>query len=81
MIDIEITTRNIQLTQKDQFLASGVNIREALRPEFQSAISAKPITESYNRLRVAPITLKFMIRKYSEQLIYKPLREVQFWFS
>jgi hypothetical protein len=81
MIEIRGKTRRLEFSKDEQFLASGATTRKALVEQFNRALSMKPLAESDIFLNVSESALKLMIRKYSEQLVYQPLREIQFWFS
>jgi hypothetical protein len=82
MIRIHITKKDIHLDPDELSLAAGSSARNVLRDEFLRRIEAK--TGRYNpitTLMVNESTLKRMISKYSEQVIYQPLNEIRFWFT
>jgi hypothetical protein len=81
MISIGVTTRRLEFTKNEQFLASGATSRKALIAEFEKLLANKPPVGSTISLHLTESALKLMIRKYSEQLVFQPLREIQFWFS
>ena len=81
MITLEVEKRNISFSKNEQNLAIGATSRKALEVEFQKILSRKTPTCSKNTLVVSETTAKVMTRKYSEQLVFQPLKEVQFWFS
>lgn len=82
MILIDVRVRQIQLSSEEQSLATAASAREALRLEFLSQIAtSKPAYQPRCQLQVDELVLKRMIVKYSEQLIYRPLEEVRYWFA
>ena len=81
MITIDIETRKFTFTKDEQNLANGATSRKALENEFQKLLSQKVPVISHDTLNISETILKVMIRKYSEQLIFQPLKEMQFWFS
>jgi hypothetical protein len=81
MIKIDVETRKMAFSEQEQNLANGASTRKKLETEFQKALSRKTPTISNYTLNVSDSILKSMIRKYSEQLVFQPLKEMQFWFS
>lgn len=81
-IIIDIEEKNIHLLPEEEFLATAANSREKLRFQFQAQIaSKKPIHSYLGSFEIHEDTLKRMIVKYSEQLVYRPLEEIQYWFA
>lgn len=79
---IDIEHRHIKLSAAEQSLATAANSRQQLRFQFQSQISStKPPYKKAGSLQIYEDTLKRMIVKYSEQLVYRPLEEIQYWFA
>jgi len=80
MITVNIAQRKITFSRQEQGLATGANARAALKPEFQSAISART-TKSRAVQTLSQSALERMIVKYSEQLVFQPLHEIRHWFT
>jgi hypothetical protein len=82
VILIDVRVKRIHLSSEERSLATAASAREALRLEFLSQISAsRPAYQSWCQLRIDELVLKRMIVKYSEQLVYRPLEEVMYWFA
>ena len=81
MITIDVETRQVAFSKQEQNLANGATSRKKLETEFQKSFSRKTPVISHHTLQVSDSILKVMIRKYSEQLVFQPLKEMQFWFS
>ncbi|MGB3208424.1 MAG: hypothetical protein WBB28_25850 [Crinalium sp.] len=61
-------------------LATGAYARKALVNQFllkTNVFQYEPLVS----LDISETTLKKMIDKYSEQLIYKPIEEIKYWFA
>ena len=80
MITLNIKTKLISLTEHEQGLAAAAQSRSAMEPEFRAAIQRRS-TESETSLSLAEATLGQMIVKYSEQVVFQPLREIRHWFT
>ncbi|MBW4540239.1 MAG: hypothetical protein KME43_13985 [Myxacorys chilensis ATA2-1-KO14] len=81
-IEIAIEHRHLKVSPAEQALAQAAASRDALKVQFLSQLASKSLTYTLTQtLGVNPNTLKLMVRKYSEQLVYQPLEELQFWFS
>ena len=79
---VVIEEKNIHLSSEEQFLASAANSREKLSNQFQSQINSKSYQYRHKAsLQIHEDTLKRMVVKYSEQLVYRPLEEIQYWFA
>ncbi|HEY9697671.1 MAG TPA: hypothetical protein V6D10_10440 [Trichocoleus sp.] len=82
MIQLHIERRPIQLSPLEQSLAKAAASRHALRLQLQHQIAHK--LGAYHPaclLSIHPDTLKYMVTKYSEQLVFCPLVEIQQWFN
>jgi hypothetical protein len=80
MITLNIKTKLISLTDHEQGLATAAQSRSAMEPEFRAAVQLRS-TESNTSLNLAEGTLGQMIVKYSEQVVFQPLREIRHWFT
>lgn len=81
MITIEVETRKMAFSKQEQNLANAATQRKKLETEFQKSFSRQTPVILNQTLQVSDSILKVMIRKYSEQLVFQPLKEMQFWFS
>lgn len=81
MIILNIERRVITLSSQAQNLATGVYGREALRPEFLRSISIAPPYSPIPSINIHESILKRMTVKYSEQLVFQPIKEIQYWFT
>lgn len=80
MITLTIRKQIISLSRHEQGLATAAHARSAMAPKFRDAI-ARCTTESTCSLTIAETTLERMVVKYSEQLVFQPLQEIQYWFT
>ncbi|MDV3348831.1 hypothetical protein QGP82_09035 [Leptothoe sp. LEGE 181152] len=81
-IEISLYRRQIQLSVSEQSIVQAASSRKAMRDHFQTRLANKATAySSIGTLQISPSTLKVMVRKYSEQLVYKPLEELGFWFG
>lgn len=81
-IEIELHSRQIDLSTSEQSLAQAASSRKVMRDQFQSQLAGKATSYSpAGVLKVSSSVLKVMVQKYSEQLVYKPFEELAFWFS
>jgi hypothetical protein len=81
-IQITIERRQFYFSSFEQTLAKGAVSRKALQSQFQSQLENKRVGYVLETpVFVRPETLKRMITKYSEQLVYRPLEELQYWFT
>nr|WP_290222515.1 hypothetical protein [Trichocoleus desertorum] len=81
-IQITLEHRRLQLSQEEQALAKAATSRNALRREFKAQIADRRLTYApVSVFQLRRDTLKRMISKYSEQLVYRPLEEMQYWFT
>ncbi|HEY9697119.1 MAG TPA: hypothetical protein V6D10_07650 [Trichocoleus sp.] len=82
MIQLNIERRHIQLSPLEQSLAKAAASRHALRLQLQTQIAHQlSAYRSVTSLSIHPDTLKCMVTKYSEQLVFRPLVEIQQWFN
>jgi|GEM_PF-5060555 len=75
MIQLNIEVRRYNFSQEEQFLARGCSDRQALLPQFNNIMEHKHYTDSNYSIRIDPSLITRMIKKYSEQLIYQPVKE------
>jgi len=80
MITLNIKTKLISLTDHEQGLATAAHSRSAMEPEFLAAIERRS-TVTGRSLSVTEAALGQMIVKYSEQVVFQPLREIRHWFT
>ena len=81
MIEINIERRKIKLATELQGLITGAGERMRLRIELDRALSLyMNYTESL-AAGIAETTLKHMVTKYSEQLVFQPVNEIRHWFT
>jgi len=80
MIRLEIEHRVIELPEEHQGLATGAYARSALAPVFKEAIEMH-VQQTTIVLPLSESTLGRMIVKYSEQVVFQPLREIRHWFT
>lgn len=83
MIEVWLERRHIHLSAIEQSLAKAAASRHAIRLQLQARLASK-LSEAYipeAPLFIHPNTLKWMVTKYSEQLVFRPLDEVRYWFS
>jgi len=80
-INVQVENRTLELTTQELSLAAGANARQALFPEFMNIISTKLVYGHVTTLRVHESIITRMIAKYSEQLVFQPLREIQLWLA
>jgi hypothetical protein len=82
MIQIQLTCRTIQLSGLEQSLSKAALSRHALRLHLQTRLNQTLLPYSPGpSLLIHPCTLQRMVVKYSEQLVYRPLEEMQHWFG
>ncbi|MBD2019061.1 hypothetical protein H6F43_02530 [Leptolyngbya sp. FACHB-36] len=81
-IYLTLEHRQLNLSPMQQSLAKAAASRQAMRLQFQSQLANIPSTyTSLCPLQVDERVLGKMIRKYSEQLVYRPLEEIQHYFT
>lgn len=80
-IRLNIEKRIISLSGLEQSLATGAYTREALHSEFLRQISLQPPYYHIGLISIHEATLRMMIVKYSEQLVFQPLNEIRHWFA
>ncbi|MBD2001422.1 hypothetical protein H6G00_33320 [Leptolyngbya sp. FACHB-541] len=82
MIQISLERRQLQLSPIEQSLAKAAASRSAMRFQFQFQLANKESAyQSASPLQIQTAILKRMISKYSEQMVYRPLDEMQYWFA
>ena len=81
-IHLTLEHRQLHLSPVQQSLAKAAASRQAMRFQFQAQLANKPSPYvSLSPLQVDELVLGQMIRKYSEQLVYRPLEEIQHYFT
>ncbi len=81
MISLTIERRRIVLPPHLQGLITGASERRVLRSELDKRLLPQlAYTESLT-LAIAEPTLKHMVTKYSEQLVFQPVNEIRHWFT
>lgn len=81
-ISISLWRRQFQLSPLEQSLAQTAASRKQIKDQFNLQLASHAVTySSAPTISVAPSTLGAMIRRYSEQLVYRPLEEMRFWFT
>lgn len=81
---IQLTLEHQQLTLSPmhQSLAKAAASRQAMRFQFQAQLASTSSTQTtLPPLQVDEQVLAQMIHKYSEQLVYRPLEEIQHYFT
>ncbi|MBD2057820.1 hypothetical protein H6F88_17645 [Oculatella sp. FACHB-28] len=81
-IQITLEQRQFRLSPTERSLAKASGSRDAVRHRLQSQLYSRQIP--YNpadSVSIEEYSLEWMVRKYSEQLIYQPLEEMQYWFT
>src|SRR5262245_249662 len=81
MIVLEIQRRQIILPAQLQGLITGSSQRRTLRMELDRQLKPQlAYPETFSRTISEP-TLKRMVTKYSEQLVFQPVNEIRHWFT
>lgn len=81
-IHLILEHRKLNLSPVQQSLAKAAASRQAMRLQFQAQLANHPcLYTSLPPLQVDEGVLGQMIRKYSEQLVYRPLEEMQHYFT
>jgi hypothetical protein len=81
MINLSIERRRIKLATELQGLITGAGERRVLRSELDKRLLPQlGYTESLT-IEIAEPTLKHMVTKYSEQLVFQPVNEIRHWFT
>ena len=81
MIHLDIQKRLVDLSHDEQHLATATLTRTALKSQFLRELTKKPSYSAVDPISIHETILKRMITKYSEQLVYKPLEELLYWFT
>ena len=81
MIRLDIQKRHVHLSHDEQHLATAAFARSTLKSQFLKAVATKPDYNEEDAIFIHESVLKRMITKYSEQLVYKPLEELLYWFT
>lgn len=79
-IDIDIQRDQLPLDPALRGLATGAHTRAALAPRFERA-AANVLVRSSHHCRVHETTLRRMVDRCSEQLVFRALEDVKDWFS
>ncbi|MBD1998448.1 hypothetical protein H6G00_17730 [Leptolyngbya sp. FACHB-541] len=81
-IQITLERRQFRLYPTERALAKASGSRDAARLQLESQLEGRQLP--YNPddpISIEEDSLKWMVRKYSEQLMYQPLEEMQYWFT
>jgi hypothetical protein len=80
-IHLTLEHRQLSLSPVQQTLAKAAASRQAMRFQFQAQLAHLPSYASLSPIQIDERLLAQMIRKYSEQLVYRPLEEIQHYFT
>ncbi|MEP0868827.1 hypothetical protein NDA01_03325 [Trichocoleus desertorum AS-A10] len=81
-IQITLEHRLLQLSQEEQSIAKIAATRHASRLRFKALLANRRSTYTpVGSFQLRRDTLRRMVSKYSEQLVYRPLEEMQYWFT
>jgi hypothetical protein len=81
-IQIYVNYRHFRFSKTEQTIAQAAVSRSALSKRFQDVVAKKQVDYTpKDYFSVRRSTLQRMIVKYSEQLVYKPIEEIQNWFT
>lgn len=81
MINIEIERRQIRLEQGLRGLITGSSERRVLRSRLDERLRPQMSYEETFTHQIAEPTMKLMVTKYSEQLVFQPVNEIRHWFT
>lgn len=82
MIQISLERRSISLSRKELALVNAASHRSAMLSHVKKIIAAKSTPYSpLAPLFVPPSYLQTLTKIYSEQLVYEPLKDIQYWFT
>jgi hypothetical protein len=81
MIALEIKRRTIGLPAHLQGLITGASERLVLRLELDRRLSPQLAYRESLAMTISEPTLKHMVTKYSEQLVFQPVNEIRHWFT
>lgn len=81
MVFIDIKRRTIKLTNTLANLAQMARDRPILITKFQNSVKGQFPFVDLSPQTLSKNTLKKMIQKYSEQIVFQPLNEVEYWFT
>lgn len=80
MITLDVERIHLPLAVRVRGLATGAHVRAALAPRFCDT-ALRNATTNRRKLTISETTLQRMIVKYSEQLVFQPLKEARYWFT
>jgi hypothetical protein len=81
-IHLTLERRHLQLSCSEQALAKAALSRTALKTQFQTLLLHKHcFYQPAGVEQLQELTLQRMVSKYSEQLLYRPLEELHYWFT
>ena len=81
-ITIHLERRQVQFSSTEQALAKAVASRQAMRFQLQAQLAKRHLSYSaISPLHIQEDTLRRMVVKFSEQLVYSPLEEMHSWFA
>jgi hypothetical protein len=81
MISLEIQRRKIVLPAHLQGLITGASERRVLRSELDKRLLPQLAYLESLAMTISEPTLKHMVTKYSEQLVFQPVNEIRHWFT
>jgi len=81
MISLDIQRRRIVLPTQLQGLITGASERRVLRRELDRQLLPQLGYSEALALTISEPTLKHMVTKYSEQLVFHPVNEIRHWFT
>lgn len=81
MIALEIQRRRIVLPASLQGLIIGASEREVYRRELERNLQPQLAYTNNIGLQIAEPTVRLMVTKYSEQLVFQPVNEIRHWFT
>lgn len=81
MISLEIERRNILLPTHLRGLITGENERRILRLKLNRRLAPQLAYLESFAMPISEPTLKHMVTKYSEQLVFQPVNELRHWFT
>jgi hypothetical protein len=81
MISLEIQRRKILLPTHLRGLITGENERRVLRVKLNRRLLPQLTYPESFPMPISEPTLKHMVTKYSEQLVFQPVNELRHWFT
>jgi hypothetical protein len=81
MISLNIERRRITLATELHGFITGAGERRVLRTELDKRLLPQMDYSETLAVEIAETTLKHMVTKYSEQLVFQPVNEIRHWFT